>query len=388
MPILSTAPPKLDVNRMNDITDGRAGVIAHNQLEAALSEILGIKVGTQVSQSVLGTVAADGSITLIRFSQSGVETDPKKSSGFEFKDGTGNRRRLTFTDSKIIVWEYVPATATWIQTFDYEEIDPPKLVELTDFLNKTLTGLSGQIISVQTVPPGTAPANFTLVPNAAADYGAQDFTDLNDVDVSFQSPFGGVHFAGSVLGHAAAVNAAEDKLIPASLAGEGYAIYIRASVAHTLPAGGVWTTIGRWDRIAGGVFTQGAAWDGVPRSGISLARGIYRVEVSRSMASGSSLNKLDFKWNLAVNAYCSTFPQQPTGSEGEFQYVNTQWPPDPWNASWTNVGGTDPTGPKFSSGPHFLIVPGPSLGNFALRAAQNSDSARSMRFSMSITKVI
>ena len=179
----------LDDNRA-DTVNGKTFVVAHNQLEQALSNIFGIELGKNITQSILGTVDSDGSFLTMRFTSGSSSSNPETQPGIIFDDGNAIKK-ITMVGSKVSLW--VKSGSTWNrQAYDYEGDNEPALTDFTDCAIDTLvlnsTARSGQIVgTISDTSSGTEKIKFALTNNEIAEGGAQKFIDLNEVKAAIDS---------------------------------------------------------------------------------------------------------------------------------------------------------------------------------------------------------
>jgi len=165
--------PLLDKARiLGKIHDGKGLVEAHTELEYAIGEIFGIPMSTVISDAIFGTVAADGSWSMMRFSTAGKSSQAGRAVGIEFSDS--NRRvRLVQVDSSIQLWEHVSGS-TWSKVIDFEETVTVALTDLEDVEISAGTNISGLCVKV-------GPDKTWVLGNDSSTNGVETWEELTDV---------------------------------------------------------------------------------------------------------------------------------------------------------------------------------------------------------------
>ena len=293
----------LDANRVLDPDDGEQFVIAHKDLEVALSEIFGIPLERRITQSILGTVAADGSFTLIRLkSKPGVQA--ADAVGVEFTDGHITKRIL-YVDSRIKV--YSKAGQAWEQVHDFESEDNPDLTDLED-VDKTQVELSDankNKIVYTVLGTNNQGVLFGLAKNEIASDGAKSFFELDEV---------GSEWTVRVPGSYCKITDDAGSLIPQQpeysdpygsavwWAGRRVAMQIVSAQNTTAP----WVVCGPWAGNGSNAGQSLATIGGQGGAGVYVPRGLYTVNLSANISYSFNL-KGSIRWGLLCPG-CSKFP--------------------------------------------------------------------------------
>lgn len=274
--------------RINDVKhDGKNYVEAHAEFEAAMCEAFGIKNGMNISDSVFGTVAADGSWSLARFSSSTTKSDASAAVGWEFRD---NARAVRFAQISGTIQVWVEEDdETWSQVRDLENIVDGPLTSLVD-------------VSIDLPLPDPAETDATSVKvigqednpgfGLGADTttsGAEAFVDLDDVVTNIYAPYI-IGSPGSVLEtfDDSGTDKIKAKLIPA-LVEESKPIvgWFRGQLdmepyIESRPVA--------WQAAGSALGSNLANWVGLDSDGrIHLSEaGVYRVTLMWIMNSGST----------------------------------------------------------------------------------------------------
>jgi len=276
------ADAKLIADRLSDDSTGGDVVLAHNDLEDALSKMLGVTVGRQISASVLGTAESDGQISVIRFHERATVGSPEQASGLEFYDGLA-RKRLIMINGELQIWEADdPAddNTTWTLVLNLEEEVEPALTTLSDVAITTKT--QGLVLGWNLMQGGDL--KITLKQNEVAEDGAQEFLDLDDIS-AFEGRYTGHTFDPVKIGWLLAVKSL-DSLQPIPAEEEGSESFSALSFVQTLgfvPFSGVsqnWKTMA-W-RISSiedldQSITTVSTYNGVANAGITLSAGLWRA---------------------------------------------------------------------------------------------------------------
>lgn len=125
----------LDKGRAKGV-DGEGQVEAKAEFEASLGEVFGIDMVRNITGSIFGTVASDGSFSMVRFSTNG----PKQAvnmAGWGFSDGT-RTIRFGMSGGSIKVFE-LQSDGTWTEIINIETVVPVSMLELQDTLFSAYT---------------------------------------------------------------------------------------------------------------------------------------------------------------------------------------------------------------------------------------------------------
>lgn len=285
---------KFDKNRPGDDEEGPDLVEAHTNLEAALEHVLGIKDSQRISQSIFGTVDADGSITLIRFSNSNVQTEPQKATGFEWNDGS-QRRRFLMVGSGLKCYSW--SGSAWVLEFDFEDVDEPALVDKIDVSITAAEmlaeaeaaddeGRARKILGVG----NSVNMGVILRPAHLLQDGAKNFIELGDVK---KDAFGEENdpFADSVGSYI--IVGEDSELAPSAPEGSRECYVMLDSPPVEIPADTVNTPVGPWtmrnSSIANGItLTERPLFR--YDHGIMFPRGVYRMTVRCTLSAADSVN--------------------------------------------------------------------------------------------------
>lgn len=374
---------KLVKDRLDNDDVGKDVVIAHNQLEEVLTNLLGVEAGKNVSTSVLGSVQADGSIAgVIKWKASGVAADGKVGSGIEFADAT-SKKRLVYVNSAIQVWEADDPSdedTDWSLVYDYEVVDEPNLTDMSDV--NIGQKINGYVLAVQSMPNG----DQVLVqkPNVVATDGAQDFRDLLDISQTFFFWLTGRNFATSIIGHYVGINSTKD-LAPFDGAGAQSENFTARSVNKAIGRVGIdglgtgWTVI-NWEAVSDGstiALVSLTSYDGQSNAGIPLAGGIYRVNVTYRPTTFVKDGFISWKVVGAQEFPKGKWARQHNPYE---RYDGLSWwhpflePPDPHNS-----GG-------WGQQEQYIVLP--NAGTVALLMGRESAETCSVYATISITRIL
>lgn len=177
---------------ISDDADGPAVVIAHEDVEKAMSGIFGIPLGLNITTGIfdnpdtLAGVNSDGKISMMRFKSDSIATDGEVASGLEFYDGT-ERKRLVLVGSELQVWKQL-ADLSWELVFNFEEVIEGTLSGKTDAGQKVQD--KDPKLDVLAVASDENREYFTLVSNEILQTGKTEFIELDDVSSTFENPFG------------------------------------------------------------------------------------------------------------------------------------------------------------------------------------------------------
>jgi hypothetical protein len=295
--------PKLDKNRATDATDGKGVVVAHNELEKALTKIFGIPNDQAISEAVFSVVRSDGGITQLTFSNGEQKTTVEGSTGIDFYDGNLHKR-LTFANSQIAIWAYDEDTEEWTQTFDYEAVVEPNLVDMTDVHMPILS--ASQVVVVGLVE---GELKFVLADAQVPEDGVTSFRECSDVaDGLFTGQYTGNQFDPAKYGHYVGIHKEANHLVPIEPdVGQDYFITMR-SYAQDLKrigqkgqgATGDWTIV-TWDS---GLREDGTAVDktedlrsygSYSNAAFALAAGVYDVDIGYSLNTSRAANVIIWK---------------------------------------------------------------------------------------------
>jgi len=177
MPKLVSKNVDIADRRVEDTTSGKEYVLAHNQTEADIADIFGIPKGTNITGSILGTVGADGGITLIRFKRDGPVGSVDDSPGIEFRDGI-KTKRISFAGSKIQVWE--KDGTTWEAQHDYEDQSEPSLISKEDVVDYYSRG---KVLGVSLFPVNGRYV-FLYYSTDYLEGGATNLKEMSDVSIN------------------------------------------------------------------------------------------------------------------------------------------------------------------------------------------------------------
>lgn len=285
--------------------DGKDYVIAHTDLERALSEIFGIRLGLNITRGIFGdTPRSDGTIFHMRFKAGARSSDPSRMPGIIFSDGV-TTKKLTIADSKISLWTL--SGTSWLpQDYDFEAENNPKLTEFEDVNISELNGTRKNLVV------GTSSFNgrvvFSLTNNEVAEGGAHSWFDLNEVKAAlsqwvhpaapdyFKSPAGTlVQVQDATTLTPLEVVKTEDTRIVGSY-----------NASNPVPAG-AWTLPAPWvlqqqaDTTPSGAeyFTppEQTSANGVSKAGWDLERGVWAISLSFGVATTTFKGGV-FKWDV------------------------------------------------------------------------------------------
>jgi hypothetical protein len=295
------AVPILTKARIPDDADGPEYVAKRNELESALAAIFGIEDGQNIEQAIFGTVAADGSFTLLRFSSDGAQA-ASSACGIVFQDG-GVTKKLGLVNGKIELWQRTSENPeVWTLIYDYESVTGPKFKELEDVLVTTYT--AEKIFKVNAEDAN--PRGLIAGDENAASQGYTTLYEMDDIGWAFQ-----VAGQWAPVGSALAVDSTGNYLVPADLNNSlTYGAYLRAapieiSLVDSV-GNGTWTTVGPWTVGTGSTSTSLQTLGGKASAGVRLEKGIYRIRPSWVLRSGPGVGW--FGWRLIGSGF-STHPK-------------------------------------------------------------------------------
>jgi hypothetical protein len=378
------AEPLLDKRRLRNDSVGEDVVVAHNDLEDALSQILGVPLATQINTAVFGSVTASGEVTLIRFKDSVQSGGAAGASGFEFADSSV-RKRLVFVGGNIQVWEADDPhddDTEWTLVYDYETVDEPNLDSLSDVQIPASDAdkENDWVLGFQEMPNGDI--KVVQMPNAMATDGAQNFKELTDVSQNFQTLYTGSKFDATKIGHLLEVK--DTTTIHAvdsgsKLSSYGCFLSFLTNVGRVGINGlGVgWTPVTWRLPVQGSTITSISEYDGQANHGISLAAGIWRATVTYRPITWVKDGFISWK---IVGA-----PEFPPG-----QWARQHNPYERFDGLMWWDPFREPPDPEFSGGwgqqEQYLVVP--ETTTVALHVGRESAEAMSAYFTLALMRIL
>ena len=295
-------------SRLDDkIHNGKSVVEGHAEFEAAVCEAFGIQNGLNISGSILGTVAADGSWTMARFSRGTPASGAGDAVGWEFRNPT-RAVRFVQVDGTMQVWEE-QADGTWDRVRDLEFLEDGALTDLADvWINRIPDPSTTTDTAVKVIGSASAGFGFGLGSDTTIS-GAEKFSQLDDVVTLIVNP-DYLGSEGSVMESYddAGTIKIKSKLIPALLEESLPTIGMFRGQLDMGPYIEARPATWQWD-----VAWPGANWVGVDsdnRPYLSEA-GVYRITFEWILNSGSTLNTRIYDGNLdpsAIGLYLHTSP--------------------------------------------------------------------------------
>jgi hypothetical protein len=374
---------------VSDDADGPAVVVAHNDVERAMSEIFSIPLGVNITDGIFENpdnfagVTSEGKISMMRFKTDQIESDGGQSCGLEFDDGV-NKRRLTFVGSHLQVWGEV-SLGVWELIFDHEaEIEGTLSGKVDAGPRVQAKDPPLYVIAVDTVGDGEE-QRFTLVKDEVYETGRTEFIELADVSAAFQSlPWQDGPYNEDKIGWGVAIGADETILEPvkiADLSAGAYSFHLWRT--PSVPLGSVgrlgngnWSQIGPFEVSMwepGGRFPELVGYNGVERATVRLPAGVYKVRAGFRMTSAShGLGKLMLR--LVGNGF-HIFPQDGLLSqEIPWKYVKQDVPRDDWwHDWWPEVNPRQPFIADADMGPTMIIVPNDGKIGFQMGCTHDTD---------------
>ena len=347
------AEARLDKARLDNDSVGVDVVSAHNELEGALSKILGVPTGVQINSPVFGSVQSDGALYRIRWSDKTTASSAEGASGFEFRDGVV-RKRVVLSEGNVQVWEAdTPAsdTTSWTLLHDFEDEEAPALTELEDVNIQNYT--TGLIVGVKTQANGSL--KFELMEDQVVNDGMKKFIDMSDVSSSFKAHPVLHGFDTDKIGWFVGVSDTKT-LIPIPPGDDEADKHIEArgwpkDIGRVGILGGEgqdWTLMNWKEVFQGSTITTFETLNGVTNAGIELDAGVWRVMLNYHVVTGMIEGFISWKMIGA-----QTFPVEHNRQHMPYmRYDNEGSVLEPWDrppAEWAPGG--------WGSQEQYLIVP-------------------------------
>jgi hypothetical protein len=342
---------------ISDDADGPAVVVAHNEVQKAMSEIFSIPLGLNITTGIFENpdtfagVNADGKISMMRFETSGIAGGGTDSCGLEFFDGN-ERKRLILVGSTLQIWKEL-ANGTWEQVIDLEAT-----------IEGTLSGKvdAGPAVEDKDPPLGVlavaSNANeefFTLVPNEVAETGRTEFLELTDVHDDFKNPHPVTSFPydPALIGHGVIIGA-DDMLEPASIEDSDNSVYAfdlytvtsRPLGEGTAAGSGEWRTMGPWHIES--PFSDPptlVTLSGQANGGVELGPGVYKLKPRFRMTSagGGGEGLLMFRvYGLGFDRLPDSFLAYTEGKPFHYPNVPPGFDEDWWDLIESTVTPLNP----------------------------------------------